>query len=222
MSAAFYNNWIEERDPVHAGQAVSTPRRIRRRTGRCRPSSSRAWRSRAASCRRRFTYLNFGKSTQPGARARRERPRQRLRHVFVNYSWQAEPDPEDFLSSELNLPPTNRFNAGVSFTYGRFLGNLSVSYSDDSASGRTCSPIRTTARPRPTRWSTRGFGCRWLDDKFTTSIKAVNLGNDDRPAARLRRHHEAPDHGGGAGALPGTVGFSCGQGSGMQGQASDS
>jgi outer membrane receptor protein involved in Fe transport len=52
------------------------------------------------------------------------------RHVtgFANYSWQARPEPKDFDISVLNLPPTNRFNAGMSFNYKRYLGNVSVGY----------------------------------------------------------------------------------------------
>jgi outer membrane receptor protein involved in Fe transport len=45
--------------------------------------------------------------------------------VFSNYSWQAEPKPK---TSDLNLPPTNRFNAGLNFDYKRYMGNLSVAY----------------------------------------------------------------------------------------------
>jgi outer membrane receptor protein involved in Fe transport len=48
--------------------------------------------------------------------------------VFSNYSWQAQPVTTGFNVSEINLPPGNRFNAGLSFDYKRYLGNVSVGY----------------------------------------------------------------------------------------------
>jgi outer membrane receptor protein involved in Fe transport len=48
--------------------------------------------------------------------------------VFSNYSWQAKPATTGFDVSEVNLPPTNRFNAGINFDYKRYLGNVSVGY----------------------------------------------------------------------------------------------
>lgn len=35
--------------------------------------------------------------------------------LFANYSWQDEPEPEGFDLSERNLPPTHRFNVGMSY-----------------------------------------------------------------------------------------------------------
>jgi outer membrane receptor protein involved in Fe transport len=48
--------------------------------------------------------------------------------VFSNYSWQAQPVTTGFDISEINLPPRNRFNAGLNFDYKRYLGNVSVGY----------------------------------------------------------------------------------------------
>ncbi|MBN1569204.1 MAG: TonB-dependent receptor [Acidobacteria bacterium] len=47
---------------------------------------------------------------------------------FANYSWQAKPEAKGFSVSELNMPPANRFNAGLNFDYKRYFGNVSVSY----------------------------------------------------------------------------------------------
>ena len=65
-------------------------------------------------------------------RARRGRRRQSILNVFVNYSYQADPDVEGFDPSETNFPANNRFNAGFNFNYGRFLGNFMVSYTGDA------------------------------------------------------------------------------------------
>lgn len=125
-----------------------------------------------------FTYRNFGRTTQKGLELGIDTSA-KYANVFVNYSHQATPDPEGFDISELNLPAKNRFNVGAGFNYRRFLGNLSVSYSDgafwqdvldDRYHGTTESYTLVNA----------GFGVKWGPrDRITTSIKATNLGNQN-------------------------------------------
>ncbi len=131
-----------------------------------------------ASFPARFTYLNFGRSTQRGFELGLNTPVGRAVNVFANYSWQGTPDPKDFDIGELNIPARNRFNAGFNFSHGRFLGDLSVNYSgsafwqdvlDDPYHGTTDAYTLVNG----------GFGVRWADDRLTTSIKTVNLTNDD-------------------------------------------
>ena len=78
-----------------------------------------------------FSYRNLGTVKNKGFELGVDGAVNRALNVFANYSYQAEPDP-DFALSEVNLPPTNRFNVGFNFSQGRFLGNLSVSYVDDA------------------------------------------------------------------------------------------
>jgi hypothetical protein len=125
-----------------------------------------------------FTYRNFGRTTQKGVELGFDTSA-KYANVFVNYSYQATPDPEGFDISELNLPAKNRFNVGAGFNYRRFLGNLSISYSDgafwqdvldDRYHGTTESYTLVNA----------GFGVKWGPrDRITTSIKATNLGNQN-------------------------------------------
>jgi iron complex outermembrane receptor protein len=125
-----------------------------------------------------FTYRNFGRTTQKGLELGIDTSA-KYANVFVNYSYQATPDPEGFDISELNLPAKNRFNVGAGFNYSRFLGNLSISYSDgafwqdvldDRYHGTTESYTLVNA----------GFGVKWGPrDRITTSIKATNLGNQN-------------------------------------------
>jgi iron complex outermembrane receptor protein len=131
----------------------------------------------------RFTYQNFGKSRNQGFELGVTTPVNNHLDVFANYSWQGEPDVDEsgentIDASELNIPPAHRFNAGGAFTYGRFLGNLSVSYTDgafwqdvlgDGFQGTTDSYTLVNA----------GFGMKWAGDRVTTTLKIVNLGNDD-------------------------------------------
>ena len=78
----------------------------------------------------------------------------------------------------MNLPPKNRFNVGASFTYSRFLGNFSVSYSDD-AFWQDVLDDRFHGTTEAYTLVNAGFGVRWFGDKLTTSVKATNLGNQD-------------------------------------------
>ncbi len=48
--------------------------------------------------------------------------------MFSNYSWQAKPVTTGINLSEINQPPTHRFNAGMNFDYKRYMGNVSVGY----------------------------------------------------------------------------------------------
>jgi iron complex outermembrane receptor protein len=131
-----------------------------------------------ASLPGRYTYLNFGKSTQQGIELGVNAPLNRFVDMFVNYSWQDRPDPKDFPLSELNLPATNRFNAGVAFSHTRFLGNLSVSYSD-AAYWQDVLDATYAGTTEAYTLVNAGFGVKWMGDRFTTSIKATNIGNDD-------------------------------------------
>jgi outer membrane receptor protein involved in Fe transport len=125
-----------------------------------------------------FTYRNFGKTTQKGLELGVDTAASQYVNLFANYSYQAEPEPDGFDISELNLPPKNRFNAGVGFTYSRFLGNLSISYSDD-AFWQDVLDDRYHGTTEDYTLVNAGFGVRWLNEKVTTSVKATNLGNQD-------------------------------------------
>lgn len=125
----------------------------------------------------RFTYLNFGKSTQQGIELGVNTRLDERFDVFVNYSWQGEPEPEDFDLSELNIPAAHRFNAGVAYTEGRILANLSVSFSDEAFWQDVLNAPYSGTTEAYTLIN-GGFGYRW-NDRFTTSIKAINLANDE-------------------------------------------
>ena len=98
-------------------------------------------------------------------------------NVFVNYSYQAEPEP-DFALSEINLPPTNRFNAGFNFSQGHYLGNLSVSFVDDAF----FQDVLDARFAGPTEAYTQvngAFGVKFMRDKLQTTIKVINLLDED-------------------------------------------
>jgi iron complex outermembrane receptor protein len=126
----------------------------------------------------RFTYRNFGESTNKGFELGVNSSINQYVGLFANYSYQSDPDPKDFSLTELNLPPNNRFNVGATFTYDKFTGNFSVSYADDAFWQDVLNdPYHGTTDAYT--MVNAGFGYRWADDKITTSIKIVNLTNED-------------------------------------------
>ena len=124
-----------------------------------------------------YTYQNFGKTTQNGLELGFDTAFNQYLNVFGNYSYQAEPEPEGFLLSELNIPAENRFNAGVGVNYNRLFGNVSLSYSD-SARWQDVLDARYAGTTEAYTLVNGTIGYRW-NNRFTTAIKAINLGNDE-------------------------------------------
>jgi outer membrane receptor protein involved in Fe transport len=123
----------------------------------------------------RFTYLNFDNVTDRGLELSAEARITSAASAFANYSWQATPTPTGFDLSELNLPPTHRFNAGVSVARGRYFGNLWGSFVD-SAFWQDVLP----GYQGPTDAYTLvdgGFGVHSVDRNMTVAVRGKNLLN---------------------------------------------
>ena len=99
-------------------------------------------------------------------------------NVFANYSWQGEPEPDGFDISELNLPPENRFNVGLGLNYDRVLANVSINHTGD-AFWQDVLDARYSGTTEAYTLVNGGFGLKWLDNQLTTSIKFINLTNED-------------------------------------------
>jgi iron complex outermembrane receptor protein len=125
-----------------------------------------------------FTYRNLGSIDDKGIELGVEASVNRYLNVFTNYSYQSEPEVDGFPISEINLPPDHRFNAGFSASYGRFLGNLSVSYTSD-AYWQDVLDARFAGRTEPYTMVNGAVGVRWADERVTTSLKVTNLGNEE-------------------------------------------
>ena len=133
-----------------------------------------------------FTYLNFGRTTQKGFEIGLNSTVSRDVGMYVNYSFQATPD-VNFPGvanplSEVNLPAKNRFNIGVNYNRGRFLGDLNVTYSD-SAFWQDVLDDRYHGTTEAYTLVNGGAGVRWLNNRITTSIKGTNLANQ-----RIQQH----------------------------------
>ncbi len=124
-----------------------------------------------------FSYRNLGTVKNKGFELGADGAVNEALNVFANYSYQAEPVP-DFAISEINLPPTNRFNAGFSYNKNRFLGNLSISFVDeafwqDVLDARFAGPTDAYTQVNG------AFGVRFASNKATATLKVVNLTNED-------------------------------------------
>jgi len=124
-----------------------------------------------------FSYRNLGSVKNKGFELGIDGAVNQALNLFANYSYQAQPDP-DFALSEVNLPPQNRFNAGLNFSEGRFLGNLSVSYVDD-ALWQDVLDSRFTGPTEAYTQVNGAFGVKFAKEKITATIKGINLTNQD-------------------------------------------
>ncbi|HSL21753.1 MAG TPA: TonB-dependent receptor [Vicinamibacterales bacterium] len=126
-----------------------------------------------------FTYINLGDYTQRGFELGADVAVNPNIGAFVNYSWQDEPDPENEADrGELNVPPQHRVNVGLNFNYARFLGNVAVSYSD-TAFWQDVLDSRYHGFTDSYALVNAGFGVKWADGRLTTTVKVVNLTNED-------------------------------------------
>ena len=129
-----------------------------------------------------YTYLNFGEVRDKGIELGFDTPLNRYLNVFANYSYQWKPVAKELPAgtsiADINWPASNRFNAGFDFNYHRFLGNLSVNFTDE-AYWQDVLDVRYAGSTDSFTLVNGAFGVRWFDNRVTTSLKVVNLGNQE-------------------------------------------
>ena len=125
-----------------------------------------------------FTYENLGTVNDKGLEIGVDGVVNRHLNVQVNYSYQADPDVEGFDPSETNFPANNRFNAGFNFNYGRYLGNVMVSYTSD-AYWQDVLDQRYAGTTDAFTLVNLGFGVKWMQEHLVTSLKINNLLNSE-------------------------------------------
>ena len=124
----------------------------------------------------RFTYLNFDRISDRGLELSADVRLTTATSMFANYTWQADPTPRGFDISELNLPPTHRFNIGATVARGRYFGTLSGSFVD-AAFWQDVLP----GYEGPTEAYTLvdgGFGVHSTDRTMTVAVRGTNLLNN--------------------------------------------
>jgi iron complex outermembrane receptor protein len=124
---------------------------------------------------RQFTYENFDQVVDRGVELSADLRISPVIAMFANYSWQAEPVPSGFDISELNLPPTHRFNSGVSAIKGRYTANLSASFVDSAFWQDVLPPYQGTTAAYTL--VNGGFAVSSSDRQMTVAIRGKNLLN---------------------------------------------
>lgn len=121
-----------------------------------------------------FSYVNFGRTRQKGLELGADTVLPRNVTAYVNYAFQAEPEPEGFDISELNLPARHRFNIGGTYDGPRVLAGLTVSYT----SSAYWQDVLDSRYHGPTdAYTLVGLtaGYKWRGDRLVTSVKINNL-----------------------------------------------
>jgi iron complex outermembrane receptor protein len=128
-----------------------------------------------------YTYLNFGKVKDKGIELGVDAAANKYVNVFANYSYQwmpvAEGLPPGTTIEDINWPAKNRFNTGFDFSYSRYLGSMTVSYTD-KAYWQDVLDVRYAGFTDPFTTVNGAFGVRWHGDRLVTTIKVNNLGNE--------------------------------------------
>jgi outer membrane receptor protein involved in Fe transport len=126
------------------------------------------------------TYRNLGPIRTRGLELGLEHTFRDGLSAFANYSWQGEPSPkeapEPFPTGEISVPPTNRFNAGVSATFGQWFGTASVNYSDEAFWSDVLTAEFHGFTPSYTMFNA-SIGRR-LSERASVALKATNITNE--------------------------------------------
>ncbi len=124
-----------------------------------------------------FTYRNIGliknQGVEIGVRGRLNASNE----IYANYTWQKAPDPEGIELSELNIPPENLFNIGVSGSYQGLLYNVAVNYQDEAFWADVLDArFHGTTDAATTLNLTLGYD---FPQGFGVSLRTTNLTNTD-------------------------------------------
>ncbi len=80
-----------------------------------------------------YSYRNLGWVKTKGLEAGFDAALSRHFNAYANYSWQSDPSANtNIAASELNKPPTNRFNAGINFSSRRVLASVDINRQSDA------------------------------------------------------------------------------------------
>jgi outer membrane receptor protein involved in Fe transport len=130
-----------------------------------------------------YTYKNLGTVTQTGFELGIDTTVTNNVNLNVNYSYQADPDPEfaglteQQALAEINQPPNNRFNVGLSYTSARFFGNLGINYVGEAFWQDVLDARYSGTTPAYTAVNlTAGMN---FGGKYTVALKILNLTNEE-------------------------------------------
>ncbi len=125
-----------------------------------------------------FSYENLGEVRDKGIELGIDGAINDHVTVYANYSWQDEPEPKGFSISDLNLPPTHRFNAGAGVTVGRVLGTVGVTYQDE-AFWQDVLDARYNGATEAFTQVNASLGVKLAGGRAVATVKVNNLFNEE-------------------------------------------
>ncbi len=121
-----------------------------------------------------FSYRNVGEVTDEGLEVGIQLQPSPNLNLFLNYSYQEDPEVEGIDISETNIPPNHRGNLGLSYDSGVFFLNASLNYQDEAF----WTDVLDSRFYGPTDSFTQfnvGAGVRLAGDKVTVSVNGQNI-----------------------------------------------
>jgi outer membrane receptor protein involved in Fe transport len=131
-----------------------------------------------------YSYLNLGEVRSQGLELGIDGSLTSSVSAFVNYSFQADPNPdfpgltEEQALTEINLPAKHLFNAGVTCITPRIFATLSVSHSSE-AFWQDVLDSRFHGTTQPYTMVNLTAGVKFSGGRYSAALKIVNLGNED-------------------------------------------
>jgi iron complex outermembrane receptor protein len=126
-----------------------------------------------------FSYRNIGETTDRGVELSLQQRRGPW-SWFFNASWQDEPDFEGISdTSEQNLPPEWRANAGFSWDAGSWFLNTNVNYQDEAYWGDVNLGPSTVGTTDSFTQVNLGVGVRLVDERLTLQVIGSNIFDED-------------------------------------------
>jgi hypothetical protein len=128
----------------------------------------------------RYTYVNLGTVKDKGIEAGVDVVVNRVISAFANYSYQWRPVvdfPAPFTAADVNWPSENRGHIGMSADYRRYVGTVSVSFIGE-AYWQDVLDARFAGSTESYTLVNGSFGVKWAGDRVVTSIKGINLANE--------------------------------------------
>jgi outer membrane receptor protein involved in Fe transport len=126
-----------------------------------------------------FSYRNIGETKDRGVEFSLQH-RMRNWNWFVNASWQDEPEFKGLDStSEQNLPPEWRANAGLGYDVGSWFLNTNVNYQDEAYWGDVNLGPSTVGFTDSFTMVNAAIGVRLLDERLTLQVIGNNIFDED-------------------------------------------
>jgi outer membrane cobalamin receptor len=126
----------------------------------------------------RFSYRNIGNIVNEGVELSVNSRFGKGWRMFANYTYQSDPEATGIDEDEINKPPNNRFNLGLSYDAGKWFVNGNVNYTDE-AFWTDVLDSRFWGTTEDFTIANLSFGARFNNDKVKLTVIGTNLFDED-------------------------------------------